>query len=368
MCWQLQKKYYLWRASWPQKFVGMVKGRYLAMCVVCYVLGNFLGAFLTLAPEIYFIVAIIISVIANLFRNNIFLGLSMAFLGATSVQVGRIPQPSSIIGLRLFAEGLKTEFSNYLETIIPAGDELAIIKALAIGDKSDVSQDIMDDYKASGSIHLLALSGLHVGIIYKILTIILKPLGGFKISKIIKTIIVLSSMWCFALISGLSASISRAVIMITFYELSYYTHSDRDGLTILSISALFIMLVNPESPREIGFQLSFVAMLSIFIILPRLKIILDAKTKLLQYVWGILAISISCQLTTGIISFLYFGTFPSFFMITNLISMPLITIIMYLIVGTVATSNIPNVGNLFVLLLQKAVEFMNKIMAIIGDL
>jgi len=338
------------------------------MCTLCYLAGNFLGAFVLVAPEIYFVVAFISAIVTLRHRSNISFMLTFLMAGAASVQIYRIPAIINPSHITIWAAGIKTRCSNYIDMIIPASEERAIVKALAIGDKSDISRSVMSNYKASGAVHLLALSGLHVGVIYKILTTALKPLGGHLFVSIAKSIVIIVTMWCFAIISGLSPSISRAVIMITFYELSNYFHSDRDGLTILSSSALFIMLVNPEAPREIGFQLSFMAMLSIYLIFPKLKQILSTRSVILRYTWNTLALSISCQMTTGVLSYFYFGTFPRFFMITNLISMPLITIIMYLTAASLAFANIPEIGEILVVSLQKSIHLMSEIMSIIGGL
>ena len=110
--------------------------------------------------------------------------------------------------------------------------------------------------------HLLALSGLHVGLIYALLRWLLTPLGGHRVARLLRSAVILLLLWTYALITGLSASIARAVLMITLYEISGHLSGDRDGLSALAGSALLLMLFDPESPRDIGFQLSYTAVLS----------------------------------------------------------------------------------------------------------
>ncbi|MBP5211032.1 MAG: ComEC/Rec2 family competence protein, partial [Bacteroidales bacterium] len=132
-------------------------------------------------------------------------------------------------------------------------------------------------------------------------------------------------------ITGLSNSISRAVIMITVYELTELFSSRKYLLRALAISALITTLFNPAAPFQIGFQLSYSAVTAICFLYPRMKGLLRVRSALMEYIWNGLSLSICCQAATAPLAYLYFGTFPRYFMITNLAAIPITGIVMYTI-------------------------------------
>jgi competence protein ComEC len=216
--------------------------------------------------------------------------------------------------------------------------------------------------------HLLALSGLHVGVVYAFLNAVLAILGNSPLAITVKRILVLGSLWTFALVSGLSSSICRAVTMITVYEIGSFTGADRNMLRSLAISALLICLFNPNAPFGIGFQLSYSAVLGIYFIFPRLKTLLDYRSPLLGYIWNTLCLSISCQAATAPLSFLYFGTFPRYFLVTNLLAIPLSSAAMWLLPITIAARNIPFLGVPGGKVLLGILKTLNGIISIIASL
>ena len=214
--------------------------------------------------------------------------------------------------------------------------------------------------------HLLALSGLHVGIIYKLVELMLFFIGGSVVAKRLKSLIIVL-LWGFAITTGLSSSIFRAVLMITIHELSGWRYSDRDGLTSLAASALIITIFNPEAPREVGFQLSFFAVFSIFTIYPMIKRLMHTRIRLLEKLWNTISISISCQMTTGIIAFYISEVFP------HILSLPIFwqyrfRASLYLTAFALITERIPYAGTFAALLLQFTVKLLNEIISIIADL
>lgn len=260
-------------------------------------------------------------------KKSVFLLITTAIIcGVISSYSGGINRENSQI-ISKTAE-LKDQFSSFIDRAFSDNmRERAIIKAIIIGDKSSIDNYIRNDYKKSGAMHLLALSGMHVGIIYKLLSLFLSILGNSPLSKHLKKGLILISLWFYAIITGLSSSISRAVIMISVYEVSDILSSDKNLLRALSISALITTIINPSAPFEIGFQLSYTAMVMIYFLNPILQRLLESNSSLLNYIWKTLSMSISCQIGTGILAFIYFGTFPKYFMITNLLAIPLTGII-----------------------------------------
>ncbi|MFA5850496.1 MAG: ComEC/Rec2 family competence protein [Bacteroidales bacterium] len=231
---------------------------------------------------------------------------------------------------------LKECYISKISGITGHEDESATLIAITIGDKSFLDPETRNAYSASGTMHLLAVSGLHVGFIYSFLSFVLLFLGNSGYSKIIRLIIIVTTLWIYALIVGFSPSITRAVIMATIYEICKNMERDRIGMNTLSLSALVINVIKPHALFDIGFQLSFIALLSIIVIHPKIGLLLLPKNTIVKYIWTTLSISLSCQIGTSLITISSFGFFPLYFLLANLIAIPLSAIILYVALGQLA--------------------------------
>lgn len=361
--------------------IEMGKGRDIIFYALAYILGDVLwqvflssfgiAAIIPLAILTAAAAAFGMAVLSRGGAGSVSAGLLVAcfgVLGAAGAVAGGIPRD----GMAIFARAaeLKAAVSGLVDSILPAGrsDEIAIAKALVIGDKSMLSAALKSQYKASGAMHLLALSGLHVGVVYAFLNAVLSVLGNSRAARVVKRTVILASLWTFAVISGLSSSICRAVTMITVYEICGMLASDRDMLRSLAISALLICLFNPDAPFAIGFQLSYCAVIGIYFLYPRLKALLAARSLPMKYIWNTLALSISCQAATAPLSLLYFGTFPKYFMVTNLVAIPLSSAAMWLLPITIAARNIPFIGVPGGKVLLGILQTLNSVIDIIASL
>ena len=346
----------------------MEKGRTVVWCTLVFLAGDFFGGWLTLPPTVYLAAAFMMAVLALFSRRTVACALALALLGAASVQLGRMPPRKGPGALKMRCEAVRDDISSFMDGMLPEGDELAVMKALTIGDKSTLDRGLKGRYSRSGAMHLLALSGLHIGIIYKLLSWLLFFLGGSLRLRRLRSLIIVAALWTFAFITGLSPSIARASLMISVYELSAVLHARRDGLISLAISALLITLFDPEAPRQVGFQLSFCACLAIFTIYPRLSAMMNTRSRLLRYVWQCVCLAIACQIGTGPLSWHYFHTFPRYFMITNLLTVPLVAVIMYCSALTLAVTAIAGAGSRLTVLLQLLLKALNDIVNFISDI
>lgn len=352
----------------------MRKGRTILHFALVFVAGDFLGAYLTLPPFFYlfFTLAIALCALTVSGKESVryaLLMLAALMLGAAACQVGRMPPQPAEPALRQAATRARAAFSAYLGSLLPEGDELAVVRALAIGDKGSLTRDLRAVYRDSGAMHLLALSGLHVGIIYGILSLALAPLGGFRHLRRLRVALILSFLWIFAIVSGLSPSILRAVLMITLFEISQFISGVRNGPAALALSAILSVLLNPEAPRELSFQLSYSAVAGIYLLYPRLKLLLATRSRLLNYIWTTACIAISCQLTCGLLAFLHFGTFPRYFLVTNLLAVPLATVVMYILAATLLSAlALPGVQIWLAGTLEFALRLLNYILSVISGL
>ncbi|WMI64239.1 ComEC/Rec2 family competence protein [Aestuariibaculum sp. YM273] len=221
---------------------------------------------------------------------------------------------------------------NYINTKLGAyhfkPDELAIINALFLGQRQDISNEIYTNYANAGVIHILAVSGLHIGIILIILYIIFKPIEYLKHGKIYKTALLLIILWSFAIIAGLSASVTRAVTMFSVLAIAVNLKRPTNIYNTLALSIFILLLFKPMFLFDVGFQLSYLAVLAIVTIDPLLYKLWIPKNKILNFYWHTFTVTIAAQLGVIPISLYYFHQFPGLFFISNLVIIPLLGFIL----------------------------------------
>lgn len=220
-----------------------------------------------------------------------------------------------------------------------------IIKALITGERSGIPKEITDSFRKSGASHILALSGLHLGIIYGIIRTILGALGNTSAIKNLRSAIAVALCGFYTVATGAGASITRAFIFIMIRE---YASVRRIHLTlpmVLMASLMIQLASDPDDIRNIGFQLSYAAMAGIAWIFPWLQGFWPTDkrhetipVKCVRWIWNSAALSISCQITTGPLAYWYFGSIPQHFLLTNLIAIPLASIIIPMSLLTLAFS------------------------------
>ena len=205
-----------------------------------------------------------------------------------------------------------------------------LLKALLTGDRSDLSRDTVRVFRESGGAHLLALSGLHIGILYLLLSRLLWPLGNTPRARHIRYGLIVLAAGLFTLMTGASPSIVRAFLFIFLNETARIACRPRDPLRILSTALLIQLVLTPSAIASLGFQLSYLAMAGIFLLFP----VLDGwypkgpRFDPVRKVWEAAALSISCQVFTGPLAWFRFHTFPTYFLLTNLLALPLSTLLM----------------------------------------
>lgn len=235
---------------------------------------------------------------------------------------------TKVFSLHLLADKLRRRIEKSLKKNEILGEELAVIKALVLGQRNDVSKELIEDYTKAGAIHILAVSGLHVGIILMILSFLLKPIERMKYGKGIKTLLIIIFLWSFAIIAGLSASVIRAVTMFTAVAIGMSFKRKTFVLHSLVTSMFILLLLKPMLVFDVGFQLSYLAVFSIVTIQPKLVVVWNPKYKAVNYFWQLFTVSIAAQIGVLPISLYYFHQFPGLFMISNLVIVPFIGLIL----------------------------------------
>ena len=232
---------------------------------------------------------------------------------------------------------------NFYKSLDLNDEEYSLLSALTLGYKNDLSADLKQAFRATGTAHVLAVSGMHVGIIYGVVFSIFSLFGYLKKHRRTLQILIITIMWAYAFVTGLSPSVVRATIMLSIFCIAIIFR--RKGFTYnnISLAAFLMLLINPFSLFDVGFQLSFAAVLSIRFLQPVLSGLFKLKNSLLRKTWELFTLSLAAQAGTLPICLYYFGTFPSYFFITNLLVVPLISVIFYAAISLlvpVLTANI----------------------------
>lgn len=302
------------------------------------------------------------------------------FCAATST----LTSLGAVAGKPLFA-GLAADFRSMISSIpFPHEGTAPLVNALLTGDRSSLDDSVMNSFRNSGASHILALSGLHLGIIYGILLKVTSIFGKHPTVKAVRSLIIISLCGIYTLATGASPSLVRAFLFILVNETARLTHRSNDPLRVYC-AALFIQTsINPQVISSTGFQLSYLAMAGIFLLYPALKkwypqeeaagdMLIENDAGLTESegltesdglegvmidkgccrasrcwtswmktivsaaprkIWDAAALTISCQVFTGPLAWWKFGTFPKYFLLTNLLSLPLISAVMLLSVST----------------------------------
>ena len=234
----------------------------------------------------------------------------------------------SKVSLLRFIDAFRVKIQKSLRRYHFTDDELAVMNALLLGQRQEISKQLSDNYSKAGAIHILAVSGLHVGVILLILSFILKPLERINNGKLIKLVLVILSLWFFAILAGLSASVIRAVTMFSAIALGQFFNKRNAVEHSLIFSMFIILLWKPLFLFDVGFQLSYTAVFGIIWIQPVLYQLWKPNFFIVDKGWQLITVSVAAQLGVLPISLFYFHQFPALFFISNLIIIPFLGVIL----------------------------------------
>jgi competence protein ComEC len=210
-----------------------------------------------------------------------------------------------------------------------ADRDLAVLSALFLGYREYLTEDLQREFAGAGAMHILCVSGLHVGILFLVLKSLFSFLGRKAFGNILRTCLVLVFIWFYAAITGFSPSVLRSATMFSFVLFGQGFQRRTHIYNTLSTSALLLLFMDPYMISRIGFQLSYLAVLSIVTLQPHMYALLRSENFLLRKSWALITVSIAAQLATGPLALYYFNQFPNFFLLTNLLAIPLATLVIY---------------------------------------
>ncbi|WP_299463061.1 ComEC/Rec2 family competence protein [uncultured Microscilla sp.] len=286
---------------------------------------------------------------------------------ATSLNY-QVIDTSSVHSVLTLSETLRSYCDAQLKALVKGSQEYGIATALLLGVKDHIDSDIKNAYSGAGLMHLLAVSGLHIGFIYLILHLLLKPLKQLPGGELWYLLTMVGCLWLYAFITGLSASVMRAVTMFSVMAVAKATNRRTNIYNTLAVSAFALLVYNPLMVTSVGFQLSYIAVAGIVYIQPKVYQWLHFTHWLPDYLWQLTSVSIAAQIATFPLALYYFHQFPNYFLLSNLLVLPLAPVLLVLGIFTLLLSFVPWLSEILGYLLRLFIETLNMVIVALNKL
>ncbi len=239
--------------------------------------------------------------------------------------------------------------------------EYAIATAVVIGTRDYIDDELLQAYSAAGAVHVLSVSGMHVAILFVVLQFLFKRIKKRKNGKLLFATIVILLLWIYAIFTGLSSTVMRATLMFTVIQLAELISKKGNIYNTLAVSAFILLCYNPFWVLDVGFQLSYLAILGIVYLHPYLRLLLNPTNPILNNIWEITCVSFAAQLATFPLSLYYFHQFPTYFLLANVPVFWVSELVLPIGLLLLLTSWIPYFGNIFGFILKWILFVLNKI-------
>ena len=275
----------------------------------------------------------------------------------------------NVHGLRQHALNVRQMLVGLLEKAGLEGNELGLASTLVLGYKNNIDAEVKQAYMNAGAMHVLAVSGMHVGIVCSVLEMLMFLLGG-RLASNLKRVVIVLLLWCYAFITGLSPSVLRATVMFSFLEVARLMRRDMSIYNTLAASAFLLLCINPDMLFKAGFQLSYAAVVGIVSLQPRIVRLLpiSRKNKPLRWFWELTAVSIAAQISTLPFYLYYFERTPVYFWLSNVIVSPGAVVMIGLTLLLLAVSPVPVLTKVVGMVTSYAARAMNFAVKSIADL
>lgn len=287
------------------------------------------------------------------------------WVASTDWKLSGIPESNSVKRLAL---GIRDRLLQILQENNLRGEEFAVASAILLGYTGEIGSDLRKGFAASGAMHILAVSGMHVGIIFLFLETLLAFLRRRKYGIPVKTFLMIGMIWCYAMVTGLSPPVFRAALMISLIILGKTLKRKPDSLNVVGGSMMILLLLDPSLLLHLGFQFSFLAVLGILFLYKPIYSLMPARGWILTRLWGLIAVSIAAQIATFPMALYAFHQFPNYFILTNVLVLPLASLVIYNGIGVLALSPFPAFSTLLAKMLSLIVWLMNSIVRFIEEL
>ena len=272
------------------------------------------------------------------------------------------------LGVLYYSSKARSWASTTIKEFVHGDQEQAIAMALVLGVTDGLDNELQNAYSASGAMHVLAVSGLHVGIIYWMLLIVLKPVSSLSWSRWLVAVVSLVCLWSYAFVTGLSPSVLRAVAMFSFVAAARPFGRSTNIYNTLAASAFLLLTYNPYLIMSVGFQLSYLAVLGIVYLQRPIYNLWETSSWFWDKVWQITCVSIAAQIATFSLGLLYFHQFPLYFLFSNLFVIPGSFIILVLGIILLSASILQPLAVAIGWLLQHSITWLNWAVFAVEDL
>ena len=242
-------------------------------------------------------------------------------------------------------------------------NQASLAEALLIGYTADLDKELLQEYINTGVVHIIAISGMHLGLIYLLLIWVLNRIPGVNKLATIKAILILICIWLFALLTGGNASILRSALMFSCILVAQNTGKQPSIYNGLCFSAFLLLCYNPFLLWDVGFQLSYLSILGIVIFHKYVVSVLNFKNKLLAGIWNMMSLTICAQLLTFPLCIYYFHQFPNIFLLSNLILIPLSSLILFVEIILLCTSPINIAAKIIGEICSHLISVMNNLIS-----
>ncbi|QEM09385.1 ComEC/Rec2 family competence protein [Mucilaginibacter rubeus] len=261
------------------------------------------------------------------------------------------------------ALSLRRQMVQRLKQQLRDPNAIAVASTLILGYKADLSDDVLQAYSKTGTIHVLSVSGAHVAIIWALLAFILSFLDRWRHGRLIRAVIIIPVIWYYAMLTGFSPAVCRAAVMISTVIIGKTYNRYINNLNILAISAFILLLYNPLLITDVGFQLSYLAVAGLVILQPVVYAWFTFKNQWIDKLWVLCSVSVAAQVITFPLSAFYFHQFPVYFLFSNLFIVIPTAVIMYSGIFYLLLPQIPYISACLAWLLEKTILLMNYVLA-----
>lgn len=257
----------------------------------------------------------------------------------------------------------RTYFIRLMNNYVRDENSRSVVEALILGTKSDIDAEVQQAYANTGTMHILAVSGLHVGILFVILEFLFRPLKIFQHKKsravLYKTLFILFIIWIYACLTGMSPSVMRSAVMFSFLAIGRLFSRHIDSFNILFASMLPLIMLNPFQITQVGFQLSYLAVAGIIFFQPLIAKLWKPGSAFIKYIWSLTSVSIAAQLATVPVSIYYFHQFPNYFLLSNMLAIPISFVVLILGVAFFVLGWLPYLNGCLGFLLDHSLRLLN---------
>jgi len=257
---------------------------------------------------------------------------------------------------------------NALRTNGLDDQRLAVVAAMLLGYDDLMNPEVEQQYATAGAMHILCVSGLHVGIVYLVIGFLLGFVKSRKFERFVKPVLLLAVIWAYALLTGMSPAVTRASVMFSMFIIANALGRSNDVFNTLAVSAVLMLFINPLLLFNVSFQLSYSAVLGILVFFRPVYGLLYFRNKIADKIWSLLVVSVAAQLGTFPLAAHYFHYMPALFWLTNLFVIPLSFLIIAVGFGFVMFSWFPFIARFLGVVLSWMVLLLNKLVALVGEL